>query len=69
MFGKKPVSSGPDPVVKLMDDVVKAGEDMARAVRAAREGIRGVSYEDWFIRKKINEGLAGVGMQVISKLT
>ena len=36
--------------------------------KAAREGVRGVTYEDWFIRKKIDEELSGVEMQVISKL-
>ena len=65
MFGRKSSSSMPDPVAKLMDDVSKSGESMVQAVKAAREGIRGVSYEDWFIRKKINEELAKVGMQVI----
>lgn len=65
MFGKKSSSSTPDPVAKLMDDVSKSGESMAKSVKAAKEGIRGVSYEDWFIRKKINEELAKVGMQVV----
>jgi hypothetical protein len=68
MFGKKSSSDIPDPVYKLIEDLSRAGESLARAVKAAREGVRGVTYEEWFIRKKIDEELAGVGMQVITKL-
>ena len=66
MFGKKPSSGECDPVAKLVVDVERAAESLSRAVGAAREGARGVSYEDWFLIKKINEGLSRVGMQVIS---
>ena len=67
MFDKKPSPSS-DPVFKLIEDLSRAGASLARAVKAAREGVRGVTYEEWFIRKKIDEELAGVGMQVITKL-
>jgi hypothetical protein len=66
MFGRKQSSSAVDPVAKLMLDVEKAAETLARSVNEARLGVRGVSYEDWFLRKKINEALSKVGMQVIS---
>jgi len=64
MFGKKPSFGECDPVAKLMVDVEKAAEVLAKAVKSAREGVRGVSYEDWFIKKKIDEGLSKVGMRV-----
>lgn len=64
MFGKKPSPGECDPVAKLVVDVEKSAESLARAVKAAREGVRGVSYEDWFIRKKINEVLSKAGMKV-----
>ena len=64
MFGKKPSSGECDPVAKLVVDVEKSADALARAVKVAREGVRGVSYEDWFIRKKIDEGLSKVGMRV-----
>ena len=54
---------------KLIKDLSRSGEALARAVKAAREGAGGVSYEEWIIRMKIDEALAEVGMQVISKLT
>jgi hypothetical protein len=66
MFGRKPSPGEGDPVAKLMVDVEKAAESLSRAVGAARAGARGVSYEDWFLIKKINEGLFRVRMQVIS---
>ena len=64
MFGKKPAPGDGDPVAKLVVDVEKSADALARAVKAARDGVRGVSYEDWFIQKKINEWLSKVGMQV-----
>lgn len=64
MFGKKPAPGDGDPVAKLVVDVEKSAESLTRAVKAAREGVRGVSYEDWFIRKKIDEELSKVGMRV-----
>ena len=66
MFGRKPSPGEDDPVAKLVLDVERAALTLARTVNAAREGARGVSYEDWFLRKKINEELSKVGMQVVS---
>jgi hypothetical protein len=66
MFGRKPSPGEGDPVAKLMVDVETAAESLSRAVGAAREGVRGVSYEDWFLRKKIDENLFKAGLRVVS---
>jgi hypothetical protein len=66
IFDKKSSPNDGDPVTRLVLDVENASFILAKAVNAAREGVRGVSYEDWFLRKKINESLFKARMQVIS---
>jgi hypothetical protein len=65
MFGEKPLPTDVDPVVRLLLDVERSATALAGAVNAARLGVRGVSYEDWFLLKKINEELSKAGMQAI----
>lgn len=53
-----------DPVAKLIVDVQSAAEFLAKAVVAAQVGAKGISFEEWHLRKVITEELSKVGMQV-----
>jgi len=52
-----------DPVSQLIIDVQSAADALSRAVALARTGTKGISYEDWYLRKVITESLAKVDMQ------
>jgi hypothetical protein len=66
VFPKPPKGSiNNDPVAKLIIDVQSAAELLAKAVVAAQVGIKGISFEDWHLRKVITEELSKVGMQAV----
>ena len=52
-----------DLVSQLIIDVQSAADALAKAVDLARTGAKGVSYEDWYLRKVITESLSRVDMQ------
>ena len=56
-------SSNSDPVSQLIIDVQSAADALARVVALAKTGAKGISYEDWYLRKVITESLSEVGMQ------
>jgi len=56
---------GHDPVSQLISDVQSAAEILAKAVAVARAGVKGVSYEDWYLCKVIGDELSKVGLREI----
>ena len=53
-----------DPVFQLIIAVHSAADALVRDVTLARTGVKGISYEDWYLCKVITESLSKVGMQV-----
>lgn len=61
----KSPTAGHDPVFQLISDVQSAAEILAKVVVAARDGSKGVSYEDWYLCKVIGDELSKVGLREI----